>query len=88
MNIGMVFTLTCKRCKCSMEFRTNNYKAPVKEIVCQNCGQVLPAEHHAALFRAIDTMSTLPNSTVSTEGEGFKINYDVIPSPWADDPEF
>lgn len=87
MNIGMIFTVTCKRCKCSMDFRTNTYKAPTTEIICQNCGQVLPAEYHAALFRAIDTMSGLPSSTDPIDGEGFEIKYDSIPSGWADNPE-
>ena len=87
MNIGMIFTVTCKRCKCSMEFSTGTYTTPVDRIVCQNCGQVLPAKHHESLLHAIDAMSALPGSTDPVDGEGFKINFDVIPSPWADDPE-
>lgn len=87
MNIGMTFTLACKCCGCKMEFKTTNHTSPVSKIVCQNCGQELPDRHHAALFRAIDTMSSLPSRTDTTEGEGFAITYDVIQSPWADDPE-
>ncbi len=84
--MGLKFTLTCRRCQCAMDFDTGHCVMPDR-IICQNCGQELSDGKRGELLAAISAINTLLFEPVIVEREGFRVSAEIIPSPYADDPE-
>ena len=82
MNCGIIFSLTCKRCRCKMEFSTEKFSPPHEKICCQNCGQDLPEWYTIKLFNAIDAVNRVPQDSDGEMGKGFELDYKTIPSSW------
>lgn len=77
------FTLTCKACKCKMEFRPRP-DALTSPIVCQSCGQALPEAYEGLLAIAMKSIYNLPESTQKDgmyyDKDGFLFEVEVFNS--------
>lgn len=75
------FTLTCKVCKCKMELRPGP-DVLTSPIICQSCGQVLPADDEGLLALAMKAIYNLPESTrkdgMYYDNEGFLFGIEVF----------
>lgn len=68
--------IVCK-CECAFELRSENYSAHT-EIVCQNCGAVLPADVTEKINTGISALASIPEDV---NGDHFKLtveHFDII----------